>query len=415
MAAAVAACTGSEADRPRGPQVTRDTVGDTIIVRTLTGSAWGTPGRLVEDLSIGVLEGPDHYVFGRIHSLAVGPDGSIYVFDAQATELRKYARDGTFLTVVGREGGGPGEYRQPDGGLAVTADGRVLLRDPGNGRISVYSTDGEYLDAWRVRGSFSSSRRLYVDTAGNAYSAIRLDPTADILDWRYGLVRYRPDGTSADTLAAPVYEEPPPLTARNETAGSRRTSSRPAPLAPFAVWTFSPLGYFVGGIATDYAIDLYRPESVLRIEREYDPVEVQAEEREDMERRATDLMRQTDPNWRWNGPPIPETKPPYRAFFIGQQGRIWVQLYQPARAEEVDDADTADPASAPRRRWIEPPVFDVFEPDGSYLGIVRGPEGLSIFPTPTARGDTLWAVVRGELDVPYIKRFHIELGAESER
>ena len=41
------------------------------------------------------------------------------------------------------------------------------------------------------------------------------------------------------------------------------------------------------------------------------------------------------------------------------------------------------------------------------LGIVRAEEGFSTRPTPGIRGDTVWAVVLGELDVPFVKRFMI--------
>jgi hypothetical protein len=123
-------------------------------------------------------------------------------------------------------------------------------------------------------------------------------------------------------------------------------------------------------------------------------------------------MRQLDPGWRWNGPPIPETKPPYQAFFVGEDGRIWVQLSQPAyKSEETDYTNETSPPGTievPPQTWIEPTAFDVFEADGTYLGMVLAPEGFSMNPTPVARGDYVWAVVMDELEVPYIVRFRIK-------
>jgi hypothetical protein len=43
--------------------------------------------------------------------------------------------------------------------------------------------------------------------------------------------------------------------------------------------------------------------------------------------------------------------------------------------------------------------------------MVRAPDGFSMWPTPVARGDTIWAVVRGELEVPFVTRFHVEIGS----
>ncbi|MGD2152629.1 MAG: hypothetical protein PVG79_05125, partial [Gemmatimonadales bacterium] len=71
------------------------------------------------------------------------------------------------------------------------------------------------------------------------------------------------------------------------------------------------------------------------------------------------------------------------------------------------------PGEVPERTWREPVAFDVFEPNGRYLGMVRAPRGFSTYPTPVIRGDTVWAVVRDELDVPYITRSHIEHGRET--
>jgi hypothetical protein len=140
----LAACAGgSGSPEAHEWRAAYDTVGDTLVVRTESGSVWGQDAELVADLTIGQFEGPDEYMFGRVRSLAVAADGSIYAYDEHARELRKYAPDGTYLATFGRQGGGPGEYEDPDGGLAVLPDGRIVLRDPANARFSVFSAEGE--------------------------------------------------------------------------------------------------------------------------------------------------------------------------------------------------------------------------------------------------------------------------------
>ncbi len=405
-ALAAAACGGEPGATP-AVEVARDTIGDTIVVRTLAGSAWGDTARLTPDLVIGQFEGPDEYVFGSVRALAVAPDGSIYIFDSQVPALRKYAPDGTYVTTFGREGQGPGEYKNPDG-LAVLPDGRVLLRDPGNARVTVYAPDGQHMGSWKIRGGYNTSRRFYVDTAGHAYTSILLDPTADITEWRTGLVRHAPDGTPLDTLESPTWDyEPPRLLARKE--GS--SSSRSVPFTPDTEWAFSPLGYMVGGVSTRYAIDLYRPDAVLRIGREIEPVRVKPDEKEERRRIVTAQIRISFPSWTWNGPDIPDTKPPFRDFFIGDRGRIWVALSQDS--EKIEREEPSDDRRIPEPTWVTSgALFDVFEPDGTYLGIVRA-ESFSTYPAPTARGDTVWAVTRDELDVPYVTRFVVAHDAQA--
>jgi hypothetical protein len=80
--AALAACSGSE--RPgAGPWTAAvDTTADTITVRTLSGSVWGSTTRLVEEVRIGTMEGADEYIIGDPRSIAVGNGGVIYLLDS---------------------------------------------------------------------------------------------------------------------------------------------------------------------------------------------------------------------------------------------------------------------------------------------------------------------------------------------
>lgn len=414
LLALTAACGTSEA-RPRW-QATVDTVGDTITVRTVAGSVWDEERLLVPEIAIGVLEGEDAYMLGSIRGLAVNEAGDIFALDGQVPVIRRYGPDGSHLADIGREGGGPGEYRRPDGGIAILPDGRLLLRDPGNARFTVYAPDGAYLAGWPLPsgGGFSTSRRLYVDTAGNSYSMVLLERDADVTRWSYGLARVTADGGHTDTLRVPTWDyEPAVVTGRSENS----SSSSGVPFSPSVAWAYSPLGYFVGGLSTDYRIDLFRPEGVLRIERAWDPVAVDPDEKADAEERITTNMRNNFPGWRWNGPATPDAKPPFRSLAVGDDGRVWVQLSQPAEEipeDEQEDAQavgTARPGGAPPAprppRFREPTVYDVFEPDGTYLGRVRTPDGFAAYPEPIFRGDFVWAVQRDELEVPQIVRYRI--------
>jgi hypothetical protein len=406
----LAACGGDAAPRL---QVERDTVGDTVIVRTVAGSEWGAVATLEPEVRIGVFEGEDHFMFGQVRSIAVGPDGSIYAVDAQVPALRKYAADGTYLATFGREGEGPGEYRGPDGGLAVLPDGRVVLRDPRNARLQVYSATGEPLATWPIRGNFNTSNPLVVDTAARVHTQILLDPEASVMDWKMGLLAIDSEsGEPVDTVPAPTWDyEPPRLVAQRVSEGGTSTSVNGVPFSPSTSWAFSPLGYMVGGLSTRYAIDLYHPDGpVLRIERVYDPVPVAPGEKANREDIARWNMRQTQPDWTWNGPAIPDRKPPFRDIYVGRDGRIWVMVHQPGEripADQVDDRGSG-PNPRPATRWRERPAFDVFEPDGTYLGRVLAPVELSPYPTPIFDGTRVWGVVRDELDVQYITRFRVQ-------
>ena len=402
------ACTGTGDNSSDAPRWTAaiDTIADTVVVRTVSGKVWDSDRTLVSEVSIGVLEGEDEYQFGNLRAIAVDRDGRMYAFDAHVPALRLYGPEGAWLRDIGREGEGPGEYKRPDSGLAILPDGRVAMRDPGNGRITFYTPDGEYDGFYRIAGSFNTSRPLIADSAGALSTFIVTNLGASVFEWKGGLARYRADGT-VDTLMMPdlEYEE---ATVSGEREGSSSISG--VPFTPEQVTAYSPLGYFVVGISEDYSFDLLRSEGVLRLGRSYEPVPVDRGEAAAERERMTDNFKQEFPGWRWNGSPIPDVKPAYEGFYPAEDGRIWVHVPAPSerymdseeqKAEEKRLGNAVNPYRAPVR-------FDVFEPTGEYLGQVSTPEGFSLRPRPVFRGDTVWAIVRDEYDVQRLHRFRME-------
>ena len=401
VACVLAACGG---DAGPSLSVERDTIADTVVVRTLAGSAWEGHRTLETDVRIGTFEGEEAYMLGDVAGFAVGPDGAIYIYDRQVPALRKYGPDGTYVATFGREGGGPGEYKQSDGGLAVLPDGRVLLRDPGNARINVYSPEGETVGHWSLRGGHFTSRPLYVDTAGRVYTQIwGSSETGE----RYGgLQSYGPDGTLGDSILAPDWGfEAPTISVSGE--GFSMMNS--VPFSPTEHWTFSPRGYMIGGVSDRYAVDLFRPDgSVLRLERVVGEVPVQADERAYAEERATHSFRRASGDWKWNGPAIPAHKPPFRTLHAGRDGRLYVQLWTPGERIPDDEVESVDdPNAPPPERWREPVVYDVFEEDGTYLGQIHAPEIFRTHPQPVFDGERVWAVTTDDLDVQYVTRFRV--------
>ena len=68
----LSAC-GGDASSGSAMNVVRDSVGDTLIVRTVDGSTWGdTDVRLVPEVSVGVLDGPVEQIFGNIDHVRHG-------------------------------------------------------------------------------------------------------------------------------------------------------------------------------------------------------------------------------------------------------------------------------------------------------------------------------------------------------
>ncbi len=381
---------------------------DTVVVRADNVPLWGEGARLTEDLRIGMLDGPDEYIFGRVGALAVRDDGSIYVFDYQVPVIRQYNAAGNYVRDVGREGSGPGEYRTVLG-MHVLRNGRLAVWDVGNTRVTVYDSAGNDLDSYRVPSSIHTANPFAVDTIGNFYVV-----ATDRIRMQGGVVR---EGQGGRAAVRRLVGEIPKLLIKVSLAGDVLDSiSRPAEdKGPACVlmtaegrrWNFptavryawSNLGYLVVGRNDEYAFDLQIPGGpVRRIVRDVEPVRIRRAERIQWEAWTRLFERRGDETY----PPIPETKPAYRDLYVDEDGRIWVDRYVAAVKREAKPREPGD--DRPLSEWREPSTFDVIGPDGSYFGTVVVPENTTIM---VRRGDHAWGVHRGEFDEQYVVRFKI--------
>lgn len=369
---------------------------------------------LIEELSIGVADGAEEYMLGEIADIVLGRDGSLYVFDGQVPTIRHYDASGKYLRNIGRSGSGPGEYRSVSG-LAVAPDGRLMLWDTGNWRINVYAANGDFISQWATPSGMSGggtaqySRAIMVDTSGTIITR------KTILDFRSTdrrptiWLRFRPNGTPLDT----IHEPPSPALGTLSARADRVSVTDPVPFAPIRMVAMSPLGYLVAGYPSRYAFEIHQPDGqVVSVRREVKPEAVSRAERSEARQKIEERMRQTDPRWTWNGPEIPDTKPLYHAIHLGLDGRIWIGLTPEPRQRIGSISGGGGVGQGPRRspqpaadRQPSPPArFDVFEPDGRYLGQVQFPSDVSPF---LRKGDQVWAVAYGTDDVPRIKRYRI--------
>ena len=397
----LAACSADPA-----PPATRTTevIGDTTIVRSHGPGEWGAPATLVPEVSVGELEGPDEYLFGTVGSIAVNDDRTVYVLDTQAQEIRVFDATGSYIETLGRRGEGPGELRQAEA-IALLPDGRLVVRDPGNSRVQVYGPGPGETAEWGYRATTDyTDEPMYTDARGRTLLVTR-DQSREDFTWQ--LIFLGPDGTPLDTVPQPSSDyEPPTLTAELVTGNSSSSTSTLVPFSPTFAWALHPSGHFLTGLATEYRIELGRDDGVLRIERDYEPVPVSAGERGFFREMITQQMRGTQPDWSWDGPPIPDYKPPFLQLHPGRDGRIWALPWPTWDFSESDERDPADPPAGPMMNlvWAS---YDVFDEDGTFLGTVQAPEGFSALPVPVFDGDHVWAVSRDELGVERVVRYRI--------
>ncbi len=354
--------------------------GGVVHVRNPAEPLWrpGEEWALEEELRIGSAteEGPE--LFGEVRDLAVDPLGRIYVLESQSNEIRVFDADGGHVRTFGREGQGPGELNGPSA-LDWDGDGRLWVVDPRNARFSVFDTAGEYLeDRTKKTSGWVSPWPGRVEENGGLIdvSFARVDD-----EFRRTLIRYDSLNEPVDTFFPPRYDAPV-FELRTENA----LMAYSVPFAESMVWRLRPGGTLWFGVSDRYRLyeRTLEGDTLRIVEKPFEPLPVTSEE---LEEALEGLESFTEQGGRMDRSRIPDRKPAFEGFLFDDRDNLWVRPVVEAALEDR--------------------VFDVFDPEGRWLGRVESPVALRSSPAPTVVGDAVYGVTRDELDVPYVVRLRI--------
>jgi sugar lactone lactonase YvrE len=317
------------------------------------GERW----RLVEEVRIGAMDGTGPDVFGNIAGLAADDDGRIYVADSQASEIRIFAPDGRHLRTIGREGAGPGEFRQISG-MDWDPEGRLWVMDAGNSRFAVVDPEEGFVESFRRDMGF----RMFpwpgrLDRQGNLHDLIMVEGEGNPMERERAVVRYAGgDLSPLDTLVLPSFQA---STFDLSGDDGRRLVSAASLLADAVLDRGARRRHLDRNerpVSHPPGLALRRHDADPRASLQAGAVS--ATERQE----AIDGLEWfTNQGGRIDASRIPDTKPAFGRLFEDEAGYLWV---------------TATVAEGEPRR------FDVFDPDGRYLGAVEAPEGLGFIPAP---------------------------------
>src|SRR5690606_34743346 len=355
-----------------------------VVVRNDDRPLWreGTGWRVVEELRIGSVEGGGPEAFGEVEAFVVDGAGRIWVLERIAAQLIVFDAAGAHVRTIGRRGGGPGEFMQPVA-MHFAPDGHLWVVDVGNHRISVLDTAGQYVDGMPIPARYRIIPwpRGGCDDQGRYYTPTRTTPAP----WEMlvtTVVRHDSALVPRDTLERPrdpirreVFEYP---------GGPGYPGGiAPVPLQGSLTWKLTRRGTVWALLRDEYRLfELSWSGDTLRtITRKAAPVPVTDADLERLRREWAQEIEQQGglPKW-WSR--LPKTKPPVTGFFFEDDERnLWVELEPEGKA--VTDTTC---------------TFDVFDPEGRYLGPVRIPFPLRRSPEPVVRAGFLYGVVFGELD-----------------
>jgi hypothetical protein len=362
----------------------------------------------VLELRIGSVDDPE-LAFTWFRDLEVGPAGEIYTLHPMEMTIRVHDAEGRFVRTIGREGEGPGEFKNP-GPMGLLGD-TLLVLDFGTYRFSYFDLAGELLGSRRIpielgrdleerpprptglfydgsiRGAPPAWSQLVADGKITEQVALRLDTAGAVLDtivvfpiaktiWRvtdpknpraFASFRYQP---FSDTELVEVSEYDPLIVRVSRPAATRAEPS-----------SYSVTALTLAG------------DTIFAREFSYDPKPIELALVDSLVREfGASVSRSLVPGaatreqaeaWARNDLYLPAFHPPVSRMVIGRDGSIWL------RGEALGEQ---------RVEWR------VLSPEGEPVGTVDLPARLRVI---FVQGDRLWGSDSDELDVPYIVRYRL--------
>lgn len=279
---------------------------------------------------------------------------------------------------LGREGGGPGEYRQPDAVWPMPGDSTLVV-DLGNARLSIVGPTGQYARSIPMAGGAPGQPPSVMfpggtDAQGRVYYAPPPGGGPGATLDSSSVMRF--DAKSGGTQVIGRIKTPDIERQESGSANARSVRMRPVPLSASDGWAVAPNGDVAIARSGTYRLDWVsngatRSGPVVNVPRvrigEAEKKEwvtqqmmaggISMNVQEENGRRSMSFGRarpQQEPNtaeYKW-----PEAKPPFEAgtLRVDAAGRVWVRRNGPA---------------SPTRQ------YDVFGTNGALLATVTFPAG----------------------------------------
>ena len=345
----------------------------------------GTP-----DLVIGVADGDERYLFGRIEGLALGPRDRIYVADALFGTVRAYSPAGDFLFPIGGRGEGPREFPHGPCGIVIDASDVLWMISPSPSPRVFRARVGdreEVPDLERI--PLRDVRWMGCDVPAHdsagilSFTQLFHDRTRVTVDVGTGeeIDRVSIPGAEAEDLLALGWLTVP----RMSTSGEQiDVFVEPPVYGSIPLLAFSADHRAAAAVSTVYDVRLYDAagrETVSVVREEIGPG-LTREERDEV--RA--ILDSTRVHFGHPYTEIPERKPPLRALWFDRDGRLWLERH----------------LENPRRR-----AADVYGKRGELLFRAEWPLNVSL-ELGVIRGRTALGVQTDELGVHRVVRLSFD-------
>ena len=361
----LSACTASR----EGPAIAkRDSVGVQIIESFKSewrpGEEWQIDS--LPQLSIGVDQGADEYQFSRIHAATRLRDGTIVVTNSASRQVRFYDSTGRFRRASGGPGAGPGDFGSSLMKVFQVATGELWISDDARSRVNVLSPDGEFIKTIRLAPPVSTPRVGVRESMADGTliaSGLTSDGTTtrgrpnQVIGSEWAYLRYDATGR----YLGPSLTLPGQPRFWHEFLGTPNTIAVPLTQGAFLTAKRDMLVVYRGTpneleerSPTGQLLRIVRwqgpaPRSVSSIWERYKIASLES---------FTPLGRTEYKTLYESTIPLPSHVPTTEGLLSDDQGNTWARRY--------------------RLPWEVNKVWDVFSPEGIWLGPVTTPPNLSV-------------------------------------
>jgi hypothetical protein len=337
-----------------------------------------------EELSIGVAEGDEKYMFGSSVVFNVDDRGNIYALDWDNKQVKKYGPDGKHLLTFGRAGQGPGEFRNP-GGVRFAKDGNLYISENFGNKLMFYDRNGVYLKQTilpaKIFNIWITPAGTYLGYKQIAPQYVGQDPIEtfiELYDGRFQpiLELHRESFTFPDLSAGP---------AKSQAAITSEFLNRPEAAA-----VMGENGRIYFGRNDKYAVDVYAPEGkkLLTIVRDIKPLPYEKKDIDfalkNFEENMTSILKsETLMKEYLRLIRFPKYKPFFRDLIPMENGRLAVVV-------DVEGLDSS--------------LLDIFDSAGRFLGRAKAPSLIVMFKNKKA-----YSLHKDENGFLSIKRYAYEI------
>ena len=316
----------------------------------------GKPSKITfeEELSIGEVSGREEYMFSIIRGVAVDDLDRMYIVDYRHANVRAFDASGEHLLTIGKEGQGPEEFSRP-GGVAITPDNLLMVDDMGNRIVKFFTLDGKFVKSFSTAKIRMYTRTMFSKKGFMLALTTDIDPQNPV----YEIRKFDLDFNFQKIIRTC----PTPLPGRLN------------PFHPVFYYQIDRDGNIVYGFPESYEIQILDPEGEIlrRITKDYTPIEISEEEKEEERKGIPEGIRVE----------FLKHYPPFRTFSVDDEGRVIVQ------AQERFEG---------KLRF----VYDVFDDEGYYVAKFH----LEARPLLWKKGK-MYGLAEDEEGYPSLKRYRV--------